>query len=215
MVRVVFEGPELADFTSAGADDHVKIFVPAAEGPERRDYTPRSFDNKERTLTVDFAIHDAGPVTQWATAASVGDSIEIGGPRGSLVVSWDFDWWLLIGDETAFPAMGRRIEEAPAGTRMISIGFVAGAASEQSFKTKSDLTSHWVHSARADDPAPLLAMLERLSWPSGDGYVWVAAEAGIARAVRNHIVEQRHHPLTWMRCSGYLSKGQSDAHETL
>lgn len=101
MIRVVLADPSLADFVSAGFDDHVKLFFPSEGEPERRDYTPRAFDAAAGTLTVDFMLHDAGPATRWAADARPGDTIEIGGPRGSVVVSDSFDWWLLVGDETA------------------------------------------------------------------------------------------------------------------
>ena len=88
MLRITLSGEDLADFVSLGADDHIKVFVPGADGTEeRRDYTPRRYDNDARLLALDFALHEAGPVTAWAMNARVGDRLEIGGPRGSAVVS--------------------------------------------------------------------------------------------------------------------------------
>ncbi len=128
MIRIVFAGNDLADFASLAPDDHVKLFIPSQAGQgERRDYTPRRYDPVAHTLTIDFAIHDAGPATRWAIEAEPGDQIEIGGPRGSTVVSPTFDWWLLIGDETALPAIGRRIEEMTERARVISVVSVAGS----------------------------------------------------------------------------------------
>jgi hypothetical protein len=52
----------LSDFISLAPDDHVKLFfLVEAGGIERRDYTPRHFDQVARTLAIDFAVHDAGP----------------------------------------------------------------------------------------------------------------------------------------------------------
>ena len=116
MQRIVFISPELADFESAGADDHVKLFLADGRGGMcMRDYTPRSFDRAQGRLTIDFALHEAGPATAWALAAEIGQTLQIGGPRGSSLVSDDFDWYLLIGDETALPSIGRRLEELRAG----------------------------------------------------------------------------------------------------
>ncbi len=70
MLRITLSGEDLADFVSLGADDHVKIIVPSADGAEeRRDYTPRRYDAAARTLVIDFALHEAGPITQWAMNA--------------------------------------------------------------------------------------------------------------------------------------------------
>lgn len=216
MLRILFEGEDLTDFSSPGADDHVKLFIPAASGePEKRDYTPRAFDRATRTLAIDFAIHEAGPATRWALAAKTGDALQIGGPRGSTLISPTFDWWLLVGDETALPAIGRRIEELPAGARVTSLIAVAGPAEEQSFRTQARHEAIWVYRppAHADNPAPLLEALHALAWPEGDGFVWVAAEARVARAVRDYISGCKGHPAAWMKAAGYWLKGEADAHE--
>ncbi len=206
----------MADFPSLSPDDHVKLFVPVPGGEmEMRDYTPRRFDTAARSLTLDFAVHDAGPATRWALEAKVGDEMLLGGPRGSLVVPQDFDWWLLIGDETALPAIGRRIEELAAGTPVTSIVAVEGADEEQRFETAASHKAVWVHrpSSRADDPAPLLEALEGLTLPPGDGFVWIAAEAQVARAARAHVVEALGHKLQWLKASGYWVKGKADSTE--
>lgn len=218
MIRIQFGGSDLADFVSLAPDDHVKLFIPAPVGePERRDYTPRQFDRAAGTLVVDFAVHDAGPATRWAIDAQPGDTLDIGGPRGSAVVSPTFDWWLLIGDETALPAIGRRVEELPTGARVMSLVAVTDPSEEQTFETGADHQALWVHRPldRADDPAPLLAALQTISRPQGDGFVWIAAEARIARAVRDYLVKTRGHPLHWTKAAGYWLKGVADAHEKL
>jgi NADPH-dependent ferric siderophore reductase len=215
MLRITLSGDDLADFTSAAPDDHVKLFVPVLGGePARRDYTPRAFDREARRLVIDFALHDAGPATLWAMNARVGDELEIGGPRGSAVVPTDFDWWLLVGDETALPAIGRRLEELPAGTTVTSLVTVPGPQDEQSFATCADHTALWVHRPveQADDPDPVLAALAKIALPPGDGFVWTAAEARVARAIREHILG-RGHPLAWTQTRGYWVKGQADATE--
>ena len=67
MLRLVLTGSELEGFKSLSADDHIKIFASDAAGQvERRDYTPRHFDASRNELTVDFAMHEAGPITNWA-----------------------------------------------------------------------------------------------------------------------------------------------------
>ena len=219
MLRLFLTGDELAGFTSLSPDDHLKLLVPGPDGePVRRDYTPRRYDAASGELSIDFALHEAGPATQWAMAARPGDAAQIGGPRGSLVVAQDFDWWLLIGDETALPAIGRRLEELPAGAAVTTIVAVSGAA-EEAYLPEHPRAAHraiWVHRPldRADDPAPILAALAAIDWPEGDGFVWVAAEASVARAVRNHVAG-RGHPEAWMRASGYWKVGAADAHEEI
>lgn len=215
MLRSHLAGPELASFTTFSPDDHVKLFVPGLSGA-RRDYTPRRYDPAAGELAIDFALHEAGPATLWAMNARPGDPIEIGGPRGSMVVPADFDWWLLIGDETALPAIGRRLEEMPEGVPVTTLTAVAASGEEQRFATASAHRALWVHRppATADDPAPILAVLDTFALPPGEGYVWIAAEAGVARAVRTR-VQAMGHPRKWLKASGYWKKGVADAHEKI
>ncbi len=217
MLRITLEGPELAGFVSAGADDHLKLILPGDGEPERRDYTPRRYDAATGRLTLDFAIHEAGPATRWALQAQAGDSLQIGGPRGSLVIDWTFDWWLLVGDETALPAIGRRIEEAPAGTRIISVVAVPSPEDEQRFESQADHAGIWVHRpvAQADDAQPFLDALANIDLPQGEGFIWIAAEAHVARAVKAWARDHRGHPKEWLRASGYWARGRSDAHVEL
>lgn len=213
MLRLRLEGGDLAGFTSGAPDDHIKVFTAAADGrEERRDYTPRRYDAAKNELLIDFALHEAGPVTDWARNAKPGDTIEIGGPRGSIVVPDDFDWWLLIGDETALPAIGRRIEEASPGRKIISIVSVTDVSEEQLFDTMAVHRAIWVHRPleQADDPSHLVRALDVLDLPSGDGFVWIAAEANVARALRSRITDEMGHPAQWLKASGYWVKGQAD-----
>jgi NADPH-dependent ferric siderophore reductase len=215
MLRIELAGEDLADFVSLAPDDHIKIFVAGAgEEMERRDYTPRRYDNDARTLVIDFAIHEAGPVTQWALDARLGDRLEIGGPRGSAVVSNEIKNWLLIGDETALPAIGRRIEETGGDAHVTAIVAVADAAEHQVFQTDAQLEPHWAHRplSQATDASALLAILRTVELAPGT-FVWIAAEASVTRALRAYLVEERGYPLSWIKASGYWVKGKADTTE--
>jgi NADPH-dependent ferric siderophore reductase len=224
MRRIRFASADLHDFASDASDDHIKLFFPMAEPQENdkpfcmRDYTPRAFDPAAGTLTIDFALHEAGPATRWALSAQPGDALEIGGPRGSLIVPDDFDWYLLIGDETALPAIGRRVESLRPDTKVTTIVAVDGTADHQHFVTQANWKPVWVHRAgsSADDAALLRAALaERSPLPEGDGYIWIAAEAHAARMLRNMVVDTLGHPKAWVKAAGYWTKGTANVHETI
>lgn len=212
MIRIVAAGADLADFASLAPDDHVKLIVPGADGAqEMRDYTPRAYDVAARTLTLDFAVHDAGPATAWALAAKPGDPVTIGGPRGSRVLRSLVRRWLLIGDETALPAIGRRIEELPPEAEVVLLAAVPGPQDEQRFAGAARLAARWIHRpvAAAADPLPLLEALAETEIPD-DAFVWIAAEAGVARALRMAALS-RGHDRRRMKASGYWVAGEADA----
>lgn len=213
MLRLILSGAELAGFASAGFDDHVKVVVP---GGERRDYTPRRHDPAAGTLAIDFAIHEGGAVTDWAVGARPGDPVEIGGPKGSALIAPDVRRWLLVGDETALPAIGRHVEEAADGVEITAAVAVAGPDERQHWRSRAALVPLWAHRplAAAGDPAALLALVRGLEIPPGT-FVWIAAEAGVARAVRDHLAGERGHPRGWLKAGGYWVRGQAGGKERL
>jgi NADPH-dependent ferric siderophore reductase len=217
MLRITLKGSDLADFPSAAPDDHVKIFIEGADGqPQMRDYTPRRFDRETCELVLDFALHEAGPATAWALSAKPGDPLTVGGPRGSLVLPSGIKRFLLIGDETALPAIGRRIEEAGADVEISVYAAVTGPAEQQIFDSAANVAINWIYRPAEDAASAqrLLGALQDVSVAPGT-YVWVAAEASVARAIRTHLVERAGYPLAWIKASGYWLLGQADAHETL
>lgn len=213
MIRVTLAGPDLAGFASASPDDHIKIFIPGLDGtPVRRDYTPRKYDSEAGTLVLDFVNHEGGPAAAWARAAKVGDHLDIGGPKGSQIISGNIAHWLLIGDETALPAIGRRVEELSAPSQVTTIVAVPGQEDEQIFKTPAQHTAHWVHRPldKADDAQGIVSILAGMDIPERT-FVWVGAEARVAKTVRQYLLEKRGIAAQWIKASGYWVKGQADA----
>jgi len=204
--RITLAGESLADFVSAAFDDHLKVFA----GDARRDYTPRSFDNAARELVIEFALHGDGPAADWAARAAAGDTLTIAGPKGSLVVPLDYDWHLLVGDETAFPAVARRLEELPAGARAIVILQAADAADRRAFKSAAEVQLTWVST-----DAELLSAVRTLTLPAGDGYAWCAGEASCMAALRRELVDVKGHPREAIRAAAYWKRGATGHHENL
>lgn len=217
--RVVFGSPALADFVSASFDDHVKLFLPdPAAGPDAqpvaRDYTPRRFDTTACELAIDFMLHGDGPAATWAAQAEPGQTVQIGGPRGSFVVDPAYDWHLLVGDDTALPAIARRLEELPAEVQALVVLKLPDEADRAALPGSSVLRAHTVVHWVADDAA-LLALLQALALPPGEGYAWCAGEASLAAAARGLLVEGKGHPRHAIRAAAYWKSGAAAHHENL
>jgi len=213
MIRLTLTGAELDGFVSAGFDDHLKLFVPSGDGMVMRDYTPRRHDPVLRQLIVDVVDHPGGPAADWARSVKVGNTATIGGPRGSKVIGGDITHWLLIGDETALPAIGRQIEELGPDMRVTAIVAVPSGRDEQTFSTRADLVVHWVHRPAhlSHDPLPLQAIVDAADIPAGT-FAWIAAEANVARAMRDRLVA-RGLPREWTAAAGYWLHGTADSSE--
>ncbi|MEO8806129.1 MAG: siderophore-interacting protein [Burkholderiaceae bacterium] len=208
---ITFAGETLADFVSASFDDHVKFMLDAdGAEPVRRDYTPRRFDPTARELTIEFALHGDGPAARWAAQAAPGQRATIGGPRGSFVVAPDHDWHLLVGDESALPAVTRRLEELPADTRALVILQVGDPADQRALRSAAALDVQWV----ADAPA-LLAAVRALTLPEGEGYAWCAGEAATTATLRRILVEEKGHDRHAIRAAAYWKQGAVAHHENL
>jgi NADPH-dependent ferric siderophore reductase len=225
MQRIVFGGAELHGFLSAAPDDHVKLFFPntlgemvlpklGPNGPEypvglppspARDYTPREYDAQRNELTVDFVIHGDGPASTWAERAKLGEHIALGGPRGSFVTAKDFDHYVLIGDETALPAIGRRLDDMHADAKVRVLVEIPEKADRQPLGSQADFHVTWLErdGVAATESRLLEQALETLSLPPGDTFYWIAAESRRARTMRRYLTNECNVPKDWIRATGY------------
>jgi NADPH-dependent ferric siderophore reductase len=209
-VAITFGGESLADFVSDSFDDHVKFMLDAdGPAPVRRDYTPRSFSRAARELVIEFALHGHGAASEWARGVQVGQTAVIGGPRGSMIVPLDYDWHLLAGDATALPAIHRRLDELPAGSRARVLVQLDDEADRRRFSSAAEIDVQW-----QPDADGWLAALRALPLPPGDGFAWCAGEARLMAQARELLL-QRGHPREAMRVAAYWKQGASDFHETL
>ena len=232
MIRISFSG-DFSDFKTLGFDDHIKLFfpdpdtgvltlpeanrLPADSGakPIGRHYTPRAFDGAAGELSIDFALHTAGPATAWAMAARPGDTVHLGGPRGSMLIPDAFDGYVLIGDDTALPAIARRLEELPLGTPAFAVIEVDGPADEIVFNTLADLTLHWVHRSARRAPKTLNDAIRGLFLPQNDVHTWIACEGEQARLVREQLIADHGANPAWLKASAYWRRGEAGAHEAI
>lgn len=169
-----------------------------------RDYTPRDYDPDAGTLAIDFVIHGDGPASNWAEQARPGDAFAFGGPRGSFVAADDFDHYVLAGDETALPAIGRWLEEMPAGRRATVLIEIPGDADRQEITTRADTSITWLPRNGAD-PAASRLLEEAMAGlaPEGDTFWWIACESARARRMRMSLTDERGVPKEWIRATGY------------
>jgi NADPH-dependent ferric siderophore reductase len=231
LTRVTLTGPDLDDFVSASFDDHVKVFFPAPgasrpalprpgpngpvfpEGearPVARDFTPRRFDPEARELDIEFVLHHPGPASRWAGTARPGQQLGVGGPRGSFVIPTGFDWHLLIGDDTALPAIARRLEELPRGAAAMAILEAPDPSGRIELATSADLRVVWRY---RDAGGALVDAAREFVLPPGEGFIWAAGEAASIRAVRDHLRLERGWDKARLRAAAYWKRGQDAVHE--
>ncbi|WP_026187907.1 siderophore-interacting protein [Methyloversatilis universalis] len=211
LARITFGGASLAGFVSLSFDDHIKFIFDTPQGERvRRDYTPRRHDAQAGTLALEFALHEDGPASDWARRAQPGQRATIAGPRGSRIVPVDYDWHLLAGDLSALPAIARRLEELPAGTRAVVRLLVPDLADRVAFDSDAALDVRWVASEDA-----LVEALRSLPDYAGEACAWAAGEAALMGRVRDVLAGERALPKEALRVAAYWRRGVADFHDRL
>lgn len=228
MIRVVAGGADLAAFPETPfTDRYVKLLfpqrgvtypepfdidairagMPREQWPSTRTYTVRAFDAAAAELTIDFVHHgDEGLAGPWAAAARPGDLLRLLGPGGAYAPDPTADWHLMVGDESALPAIGAACERLSPGVPVRAILEVAGAADEQSLDAV-DVT--WLH---RDPGAPdqLVEAVRAATFPAGRVHAFVHGEAGFVRDVRRHLLDVRGVPREDLSVSGYWRRGRDE-----
>ncbi|GAA1925936.1 siderophore-interacting protein [Nocardioides lentus] len=233
LVRVVLGGEGLAGFSAPEhTDAYVNLAFPPAGAPygpvfdpavvrdehprelqpARRRYTVRSWDpaaGDAGELTIDFVVHgDAGVAGPWAAAAEPGDVLVLQGPSGGYRPRPDAAWYLMVGDESALPAIAASVEVVPAGRPLVVLLVGDGPDHEVPLVTDADLDLRWLH--RSGAGTELVDELRTLDFPSTDVCTFVHGEADEIRAIRKHLLADRGLARADMSCSPYWRRTMDD-----
>ncbi|MCW2819069.1 MAG: NADPH-dependent ferric siderophore reductase, contains FAD-binding and domain [Marmoricola sp.] len=195
----------------------VKDVEPAETRPVRRRYTVRRWDPTAHELTIDFVVHgDAGVAGPWAAQASPGDVLVFSGPSGGYRPDTGTDgaegaegadWHLMVGDESALPAIAASLEALPAGARAVVRLLCDGPDDELGLVTEADLDLVWCHRTTGED---LLTAVAGTAFPAGRVDAFVHGEAVEVRALRAHLLGERGLTRAQMSCSPYWRRDFTD-----
>ncbi|MFI6286313.1 siderophore-interacting protein [Streptomyces sp. NPDC051018] len=232
MTRIVLGGEGLAGFSLDGCTDHyVKLLFPPEgvsypepfdmdrireefprdQWPANRTYTVRTWDEAARELTIDFVVHgDSGLAGPWAASARVGDTMRIIGPGGGYAPNPEADWHLLVGDESALPAIAAALEQMPGGAVVHAFVEVENAGEEQKLTAPDGVEVRWLHREGRPVGEALVAAVTGLDFPGGRVCAFVHGEAGAVKELRRHLRLERQVPREDLSISGYWRLGKSD-----
>ncbi|MGR8011529.1 siderophore-interacting protein [Streptomyces hypolithicus] len=232
MVRVVLGGAGLAGFAADEFTDHyVKLLFPpagvtypepfdmarireefpAGQWPVTRTYTVRAWDAVHGELTIDFVVHgDEGLAGPWAASVRPGETVRFQGPGGGYVPDPAADWHLLVGDESALPAIAASLEGMPSGAVVRAFLEVSGLEEEQKIAAPHGVEVTWLHRGSAPVGEKLIAAVRGLDFPAGDVHAFVHGEAGFVKDLRRHLRMDREVARERLSISGYWRLGQDD-----
>jgi NADPH-dependent ferric siderophore reductase len=206
MRRVTVRSDALVGATVRPAQD-VEVLLRENNGRRvKRRYTIRHLRAEAGAVDLDVLLHGAGPGSAWASAATPGDLLEFQGPRGKLELV-PADWHLLVGDESALPAIAAICEALPANEPAIAVVEVEASGDELPL----DGDTHWVHrgAAPAGLPDLLAGALRGQPLPDGAGHAYLMGETRAMVALRA-MLEERGIAHESIFVKGYWNLGRPD-----
>ncbi|MGH6761160.1 MAG: DUF2218 domain-containing protein [Phyllobacterium sp.] len=214
MRRLTLSGDRLESFATGGF--HIRLLIPpkdvtpiwpvtgedgrpswpdSADRPIVRIYTMRRIDVENGEVDVDFVMHEGEdmPGTGFAARAQAGDIVGMTGPGGGSI--GEADWYLLAGDETALPAIGRILETLPETARGVALIEISEATEEQPLKRPSGFEVRWLYrkNAQAGTTTLLQDAVSAVEWPT-DGsklFAWAGCEHESFKAIRRYLRNER------------------------
>ncbi len=236
IVRLVLTDGDLASFAMPeGTDAYLNVAIPPADAPylgssgvfdlqqvradhpaevqpARRRYTVRSWDSRTRELTLDFVVHGTdGVAGPWAAQVQVGDPLVFEGPGSGYRPNPEADWHLMLGDESALPAIAASLEAVPDGVLAVVRLVCDGPDHELPLTTSGALDLQWLHrSGGPEDVDLLVESVRALAFPRGRVHAFVHGEADEVRAIRKHLLAERGLGRGDMSCSPYWRRTMTD-----
>ncbi|WP_104667075.1 siderophore-interacting protein [Ensifer adhaerens] len=210
-----------ADIRGAANTSEIATIENAKTWPEGenellvRVYTIRAVDRDRGELWIDFLQHPAPgistPGADFARNARPGDVAALLGPAaGGLPEARTI---LLIGDESALPAIARIAAEAPVETKMGAIIEVEGTAEEQLLQSDGMLNVQWLHRASYPHAAADMLVQEAkaaIEAANDETFVWVACEKSDVRTIKTFL-KARNHDRRMMYVAWYWERDRTTA----
>lgn len=193
--------------------------------PVVRTYTIRAYRPERHEFDVDFVLHgDAGPGSAFAAHARIGDRIGVVGPNAGYEhtdhdrhsgVEYKLrllrDHTLIVGDETALPAIGSILETLPAHVRATVLVEIPESADVQVLTTSAALDLRWLPRRELGTRRGRAVLDAVVSTPLPTGvYAWACGESGMVKAVRRHLVDERGLDRSAVTFMGYWRPGATE-----
>ncbi|TRO56286.1 siderophore-interacting protein [Streptomyces sp. IB201691-2A2] len=194
-------------------DDAAKVFLPSSERwilqltlqggkqrPRVRTYSIRRFQPEALAFDIEISLHEvdtasaAAPGTRWALAAEPGTEVAFLDEGHSYAPAPGAAWQLLVGDESALPAILAILEQSAAN--LPAEVFLEVPSPED---IRSDIQAppgsivRWLPRTDAGRKPGALALdaVKQARLPEGRFYTFTAGESSLATGIRRHLVGER------------------------
>ncbi len=209
-LRLTFEGPGLSEMPVANPAASVRLLVPQpgaslvipewdgnefllpdGSRPALRTFTPLRHDAGAGRMDLEIVRHAGGAVSTWAETAEPGTSGALSGPGRGFVLGAEVRRFVLLGDETALPAISQLIETTPHDVAIEAHIEIVAADVERPLPEHPSAEVMW--HVRGDDQRPAWSLVDVAAFVGVEAgtHVWAAGEAAAMQAIRKHLFDER------------------------
>lgn len=168
------------------------LTLPKATRPIVRSYTVREFRPESREIDIDFVVHGTeGVAGPWAETLPVGAQVGIIDQGCGYTHRPDADTTLLVGDESALPAVIGILRDLPRDAKGTAIIEVPAEDDLQPVDAPEGMAVEWVIRDGSSIPgAEALASFRALGAPAGSVSAFAAGESKLATGARRFLVSE-------------------------
>lgn len=213
MRRLTLAAPELVDYATLGPDEYIGLLmpqpgqplgplptsgssniradveaIPEAVRPDLRWYTVRAHRSAAGEVDVDVMVHgDEGPGSAWVLGARVGDEAGLQTGCASYHSALPMGDHLVVGDETAAPAIAAILEQQFSGVRLQVVLEVPDRSWVPALPGGRD--AEIVVVERGDGPSGSAALPAVRAFAAGTpAFAWICGEQTMVKDIRRHVV---------------------------
>lgn len=194
------------------------LATPKSRRPWVRAYTIRNARPEAGEVDIDFVIHgdrdgNIGPASRFALDASPGDRVGFLDQGVGFTPDHPHDGTLLIGDETALPAIAGICSALLDSAQGVAIIEIPKASDRQPFPAPPGIEVSWIvrdQSPHGDARPGSLALQALMSakLPEGVVHAHAIGESALATGARRHLVQDREFSKRHVDFAGYWRHGR-------
>lgn len=228
LISITLGGPELVGFEVDAPAASVRLLLPRggaggeleiptwsgneflfADGtrPPIRTLTPLRVDPVRGSIDVEVVLHGSGALGEWAGAVEPGGEVALSGPGAGYQLPVGVDRFLLVGDESALPAIAQLLEATPHSATVDVTIEVASPDGRIELPGHPGATVRWLVATEGHEPGAAMVDAVASSDPV-DGAVWAAGEAAAVHRLRSIVLGDWGVPRSRAVIRGYWKHGR-------
>jgi len=227
MQRITLHSDDLSGFSAESEGGYIKLLFNHSGGtdlsslgederPVMRTYTIRRFDYNSQCIDVDFVRHttqdrQCGFAARWAMETQKGAVINIAGPGTIQNMNTDVDWYFMVADMTALPALSAKIRKLPVTAKGYAVIQVNSLEDIQTIAAPDGIEFRWITTENS-----LSEYVQKMVWRQGSASIWCACEFDSMRQLRHYFRNEKAIDRENIYISSYWKNGVTeDGHKAI